>query len=93
MKHAWTHRYAWGNNPVRAAIKGQRCRILARGSMGTVLIATEGGVRVTTSIRALRRLTRRQPVKTTTLRRHEGGAEAIIAGVSAPPPAPAEAQP
>lgn len=60
MAH-WTHRYAWGNNPVRAAIKGQRCRVLARGALGTVLVITEDGTQVTTALRALRRLSRRHP--------------------------------
>jgi hypothetical protein len=58
----FTHRYAWGNNPVRAAVKDQRCRIVAQGSLGTVLIVTEDGTRLTTSRRALRRLTRRPAV-------------------------------
>lgn len=64
----WTHTYRWSrgplgasttgamDNPVRAALKGQRCRILATGSLGTVLIETDGGWKGTTSRRALRRI-------------------------------------
>jgi len=66
----WTHRYSWrsgppgaggpaafNDNPVRAALCGQRCRILARDPRcGTVLIVTDGGWTGTTSLRALRRL-------------------------------------
>ncbi len=49
------YEYAWGNNPRRAALKGRRCRILARGGKGTVLVQFDDGERVTTSYRALRR--------------------------------------
>lgn len=65
----WTHTYAWGagplgaggpagasDNPVRAALKGQRCRVLRRGSKRTVEIVTDGGWHGTTSERALRRI-------------------------------------
>ena len=48
--------YAWGNNERRAALKGRRCVIEARGGMRTVLVRfLDTGERVTTSIRALRR--------------------------------------
>ena len=51
-----TYVYAWGNNPVRRALKGRRCRILAQGPMGTVLIEMcDTGELTTTSRRALRR--------------------------------------
>lgn len=56
VKPKWTHRYVWGNNAVRAAVKGQRCRVLATGAMGTVDVVTEDGTRLLTSRRALRRL-------------------------------------
>lgn len=52
----WTHRYAWGNNPERARMKGRRCRVLAVGGMGTALLEVEGYGRTLTSRRALRRL-------------------------------------
>lgn len=48
--------FAWGNTPERAALKGRRCRILARGGKGTVLVEFEdNGHRETVSFRALRR--------------------------------------
>jgi hypothetical protein len=48
--------YAWGNNPRRAELKGRTCRLVASGAMGTVLVEFDGGERVTTSRRALRRV-------------------------------------
>jgi hypothetical protein len=51
----FTHVYAWRNNERRAALYGRRCRIVAAGRMGTVLVEFENGERVTTSHRALRR--------------------------------------
>jgi len=51
-----THRYAWGNNPARATLKGHACRILVVGRMASVLIETDDGRRVVTSRRALRRM-------------------------------------
>ena len=46
--------YAWGNNERRAALKGRRCVVEARGAMGTVLVRfLDTGERVTTSFRAL----------------------------------------
>ena len=47
--------YAWGNNERRAALKGRRCVIEARGALSTVLVRfVDTGERVTTSARALR---------------------------------------
>ena len=47
--------YAWGNNERRAALKGRRCVVEARGALGTVLVRfLDTGERVTTSARALR---------------------------------------
>jgi len=49
--------YAWGNNPVRAKLKGRICRVIARGKMNTVMIEfIDIGERVTTSRNALRRM-------------------------------------
>lgn len=45
--------YRWGNNAIRAARKGQRCRIVAAGRMNTVLLEFEDGLRMTSSRRAL----------------------------------------
>jgi hypothetical protein len=51
-----TYLYAWGNNPVRATLKGRKCKLLATGTRNTVLIEmVDTGERVTTSRRALRR--------------------------------------
>ena len=50
-----TYVYAWGNNERRAALKGRRCVVEARGALGTVLVRfPDTGERVTTSSRALR---------------------------------------
>lgn len=47
--------FAWGNNERRAALKGRRCVVEARGRMNTVLVRfLDTGERVTTSRRALR---------------------------------------
>ena len=51
-----THRFAWGNNPKRATLKGRRCRKIASGKMGSVLVEFEGGQREIISRRALRGL-------------------------------------
>ena len=49
--------FVWGNNPRRAELRGRRCRVLARGRMGTVLVEfPDTGERVTTSHRAIRRV-------------------------------------
>lgn len=47
--------YAWGNNPVRAALKGRRCRIVCTGRLGSALVEFEDGHRVITGRRAVRR--------------------------------------
>lgn len=47
--------YVWGNNEKRATYKGRACRILARGTMRSVLIEFENGERTITSERAIRR--------------------------------------
>ena len=47
--------YAWGNNAVRAAFKGRRCRVVARGAMNSCLLEFENGERLVTSCNALRR--------------------------------------
>lgn len=46
----WTHTYAWGNNPVRAALKGRRCRVLSSGSRMTVLLEVEAHGQVLTNL-------------------------------------------
>lgn len=48
--------YAWKNNEVRAALVWRPCRVVARGSLGAVLIEFEDGRRMVTSRRTLRRV-------------------------------------
>jgi hypothetical protein len=53
-----THVYFWKNNPLRAARKGQPCKVLVRGKMGSVLIEFEDGFKMCTgrySIRPIRK--------------------------------------
>ena len=52
----FTHRYAWGNNEKRKALKGLPCRILARGKKGSILVEFKGGQREITSMRAVRKI-------------------------------------
>jgi hypothetical protein len=53
----YDHLYIWGNNEKRATLKGRPCRILARGTMRSVMVEFEDGERVICSHRALRRRT------------------------------------
>lgn len=46
--------YVWGNNPVRAQLKGRRCRVLAKGKMGSILLEFEDGYKTVTSWRAVK---------------------------------------
>lgn len=46
--------YLWGNNPVRAKLKGRRCRVLARGRMNSILVEFEDGYKTVTSRWAVR---------------------------------------
>lgn len=48
--------FVWGNNEVRASLKGRACRVVARGKMNTCLLEFEDGARVVTSRNAIRRL-------------------------------------
>ena len=50
-----TYIYAWGNNPVRAQLKGRRCRVLCRGAMNSALVEFEDGTRHVISRNAIRR--------------------------------------
>lgn len=47
--------YSWGNNPVRAKLKGKVCRVLARGKMNSALVEFENGEKQIISRNALRR--------------------------------------
>lgn len=51
-----THVYAWGNNPVRAKLRGRRCMVVVAGRMGSVLLEFEDGTRVVTSKRGIRKV-------------------------------------
>lgn len=52
----YPYTYVWGNNPVRAKLKGKKCKVLVWGKMNSVLIEFENGEQVTTSRNALRRI-------------------------------------
>ena len=48
--------YVWANNPVRAAWRGRRCRVLVRSRrFNSCLVEFEDGVRAVVSRNALRR--------------------------------------
>ena len=47
--------YAWGNNEKRATYRARRCRIVARGRMGSVLVEFDNGERTVTSRWAVRK--------------------------------------
>ena len=51
-----THIYHWGNNPVRAKLKGRKCRIIDTGAKGSTLYEFENGDQVVSSRRAVRRI-------------------------------------
>ena len=51
-----THTYVWGNHPGRKVLKGQRCKLLVSGKMGSVLVRFESGEIHVVSRRALRRI-------------------------------------
>lgn len=49
--------YEWDDSPIRAALKGQRCRIVATSPIvGAVVVKFKGGRGLITSRRALRRV-------------------------------------
>ena len=52
----YTHRFAWGNNPKRATLKGRLCRIIAAGKKNSVMIEFADGQREIVSRRALRKV-------------------------------------
>ena len=43
IKIKTTHRFAWGNNPKRATLKGRECKILASGKMNSIVVEFEDG--------------------------------------------------
>jgi hypothetical protein len=52
-----THRYCWRNNEKRLAYHGRLCRVLARGTMNSILVEFENGERTVTSRYAVRKIT------------------------------------
>jgi hypothetical protein len=54
--HPYPYIWHWKPNALRTLDrKGQRCRIVCRGAMNTVMLEFEDGYRVTTSGNGLRR--------------------------------------
>jgi len=56
IKIKTTHRFAWGNNPKRATLKGRECKILASGKMNSIVVEFEDGQKECVSRMAVRRL-------------------------------------
>jgi hypothetical protein len=53
---AFPYVYVWGNNPVRAALRGRCCRVLVRARrFNSCLVEFEDGRRAVVSRSALRR--------------------------------------
>jgi hypothetical protein len=50
-----TYTYAWGNNERRLTLKGRKCRVLAQGAKGSVMVQFENGQKEVVSRRALRK--------------------------------------
>lgn len=48
--------FAWKNNAMRASLYKKPCRVLARGSMNTILIEFANGFQMTTSRNAVRKI-------------------------------------
>lgn len=51
-----THYYAWRNNSKRATLYGRHCRIVARGSLNSILVEFENGQREIVSGNSIRRI-------------------------------------
>lgn len=51
-----THRYCWRNNEKRATYHGRLCRVVARGTMNSILVEFENGERTVTSRYAVRKI-------------------------------------
>lgn len=57
MKDAtFPYYFAWRNNPKREALYKRRCRVVARGTMNSVLVEFENGQREVTSRNAVRKV-------------------------------------
>jgi len=55
-KNRWTHTWAWRSRPVDRDRRGERCRVLASGRMGSCLVEFADKKRFVTSRRGLRRI-------------------------------------
>lgn len=53
--------YRWGNNSQRIKFKGQRCRLIARGTMNSCLLEFADGRRMITSRNAIRKAKENEP--------------------------------
>ena len=51
-----THRYCWKNNEKRATLYGRECRVVARGTMNSILIEFADGQREVVSRYSVRRI-------------------------------------
>ena len=51
-----THYYAWKNNDKRKSLYRQKCKVIGRGKMNSILIEFETGQREITSRNAVRLL-------------------------------------
>lgn len=56
MAEPWTHTWSWSKRPVDKDRKGQRCRVLATGRLGTAYVEFEDGTRHFTSRRGVRKI-------------------------------------
>lgn len=56
MADVWTHTWCWSKRPVDKDRKGQRCRVLATGRLGSAMVRFEDGVVHITSRRGLRKI-------------------------------------
>ena len=56
MEQVYPYFYAWKNNAKRAEFYRRRCRVLARGTMNSVMIEFEDGERTITSRFAVRKI-------------------------------------
>jgi len=55
MNNQYPYVYVWGNNEKRSQLVGQKCRIISRGKMNSILVEFEGGSKEIISGNAIRR--------------------------------------
>jgi len=56
MTDQYPYVYVWDNNEKRHQLVGQKCRIISRGKMNTILVEFEGGAKETISGNAIRKI-------------------------------------